>query len=35
MATSFVVTIPLKNYRDVPAAPLAGKIVIDTNNYYP
>jgi predicted dinucleotide-binding enzyme len=29
-----VVTIPLKNYRDVPAAPLAGKIVIDTNNYY-
>ena len=30
-----VVTIPLKNYRDVPAAPLAGKIVIDTNNYYP
>src|SRR4051794_23274462 len=30
-----VVTIPLKNYRSVPAAPLAGKIVIDTNNYYP
>jgi predicted dinucleotide-binding enzyme len=30
-----VVTVPLKNYRDVPAAPLAGKIVIDTNNYYP
>lgn len=30
-----VVTIPLKNYRQVPAAPLAGKIVIDTNNYYP
>jgi hypothetical protein len=30
-----VVTIPLKNYRDVPVAPLAGKIVIDTNNYYP
>jgi predicted dinucleotide-binding enzyme len=30
-----VVTIPLKNYRDVPAAPLEGKIVIDTNNYYP
>ncbi|MGO4384049.1 NADPH-dependent F420 reductase [Specibacter sp. RAF43] len=29
-----VVTIPFKNYRDVPAAPLAGKIVIDTNNYY-
>ena len=30
-----VVTIPLKNYRSVPPAPLAGKIVIDTNNYYP
>jgi predicted dinucleotide-binding enzyme len=30
-----VVSIPLKNYRDVPAGPLAGKIVIDTNNYYP
>ena len=30
-----VVTVPLKNYRDVPVAPLAGKIVIDTNNYYP
>jgi hypothetical protein len=30
-----VVTVPLKNYRDVPIEPLAGKIVIDTNNYYP
>jgi predicted dinucleotide-binding enzyme len=30
-----VVTIPLKNYRAVPVEPLAGKIVIDTNNYYP
>ena len=30
-----VVTIPLKNYRQVPVAPLAGKIVIDTDNYYP
>jgi predicted dinucleotide-binding enzyme len=30
-----VVTIPLKNYQSVPAAPLAGKVVIDTNNYYP
>ena len=29
-----VVTIPLKNYRQVPVAPLAGKVVIDTNNYY-
>jgi len=30
-----VVTIPLKAYRSVPAEPLAGKVVIDTNNYYP
>lgn len=30
-----VVTIPLRAYRDVPAAPLADKVVIDTNNYYP
>ena len=30
-----VVTIPLKNIGTLPAAPLAGKIVIDTNNYYP
>ena len=30
-----VVTVPLKNYRAIPVAPLAGKIVIDTNNYYP
>jgi predicted dinucleotide-binding enzyme len=30
-----VVTIPLKNIDDIPVAPLAGKIVIDTNNYYP
>ncbi|HVO83728.1 MAG TPA: NADPH-dependent F420 reductase [Syntrophobacteria bacterium] len=30
-----VVTIPLKDYRAVPVEPLAGKIVIDTNNYYP
>jgi predicted dinucleotide-binding enzyme len=30
-----VVTVPLKNYREVPVEPLAGKIVIDTNNYYP
>ena len=29
-----VVTVPLRNYRDIPAEPLAGKIVIDTNNYY-
>ena len=30
-----VVSIPLKNYRSVPPGPLAGKTVIDTNNYYP
>ena len=30
-----VVSVPLKNYRAVPVGPLAGKIVIDTNNYYP
>jgi len=30
-----VVTIPLKNYRQVPVEALAGKTVIDTNNYYP
>ena len=30
-----VVTIPLKDIGDVPVAPLAGKVVIDTNNYYP
>nr|WP_066040552.1 NAD(P)-binding domain-containing protein [Herbiconiux solani] len=29
-----VVTVPLKNYQQVPVEPLAGKIVIDTNNYY-
>jgi len=30
-----VVSVPLKNYRAGPVEPLAGKIVIDTNNYYP
>lgn len=29
-----VVTVPLKALADVPVEPLAGKIVIDTNNYY-
>lgn len=29
-----VVTIPLKAYPSVPVEPLAGKVVIDTNNYY-
>ena len=30
-----VVTIPLREIGKVPVAPLVGKIVIDTNNYYP
>src|SRR5512136_1337383 len=30
-----VVTIPLRSIRSVPVEPLAGKVVIDTNNYYP
>ncbi|WP_410811006.1 NADPH-dependent F420 reductase [Micromonospora sp. 067-2] len=30
-----VVTVPLKAYRAVPVEPLADKIVLDTNNYYP
>jgi predicted dinucleotide-binding enzyme len=29
-----IVTVPLKSYQDVPVEPLAGKIVLDTNNYY-
>lgn len=30
-----VVSVPLRAYVDVPVEPLAGKVVIDTNNYYP
>ena len=30
-----VVTIPLKAVSQVPVEPLAGKVVIDTGNYYP
>jgi 8-hydroxy-5-deazaflavin:NADPH oxidoreductase len=30
-----VVTVPLRAYPQVPVAPLVGKVVIDTNNYYP
>ena len=30
-----VVTIPLKSIDTVPVGPLANKVVIDTNNYYP
>lgn len=29
-----VVTVPLAAYRDIPAEPLSGKVVLDTNNYY-
>lgn len=29
-----IVTVPLKAYRAIPVEPLAGKIVLDTNNYY-
>jgi predicted dinucleotide-binding enzyme len=29
-----VVTVPLRALQDVPVEPLAGKIVLDTNNYY-
>lgn len=30
-----LVAVPLRAYRSVPAEPLAGKVVIDANNYYP
>jgi 8-hydroxy-5-deazaflavin:NADPH oxidoreductase len=30
-----VVSIPLGRYREVPTDGVAGKVVIDTNNYYP
>jgi predicted dinucleotide-binding enzyme len=29
-----LVAVPLRAYREVPVAPLAGKIVLDANNYY-
>lgn len=29
-----LVAVPLRAYRDVPIAPLVGKIVLDANNYY-
>ncbi|WP_400996774.1 NADPH-dependent F420 reductase [Agromyces sp. GXQ0307] len=29
-----VVTVPFKAYASIPVEPLAGKVVIDTNNYY-
>lgn len=30
-----LVSVPLKAYKEVPVVELAGKIVLDTNNYYP
>jgi 8-hydroxy-5-deazaflavin:NADPH oxidoreductase len=30
-----VVSIPVRAYASVPAGPLAGKVVMDTGNYYP
>ncbi len=30
-----LVSVPLHRYRDVPAEPLTGKLVLDTGNYYP
>lgn len=30
-----VVSVPLSAYRQVPSGPLQGKVVLDTNNYYP
>ena len=30
-----VVSVPFKAYAAVPVEPLSGKVVIDTNNYYP
>jgi 8-hydroxy-5-deazaflavin:NADPH oxidoreductase len=30
-----VVSVPLHAYRDIPVQQTAGKIVVDTNNYYP
>ncbi|HEY3069049.1 MAG TPA: NADPH-dependent F420 reductase [Gaiellaceae bacterium] len=30
-----VVSVPFGRYREVPSEGLAGKVVIDTNNYYP
>lgn len=30
-----LVAVPFKNYRTLPVEPLAGKTVLDANNYYP
>jgi predicted dinucleotide-binding enzyme len=35
LADIAVVAVPLHSYQKVPVEPLAGKIVVDANNYYP
>lgn len=30
-----IVSVPFGRHEQVPAAPLAGKVVVDSNNYYP
>jgi 8-hydroxy-5-deazaflavin:NADPH oxidoreductase len=30
-----VISVPFKSYADIPAVDIAGKVVIDTTNYYP
>jgi len=30
-----VVSVPFGRYRELPAEPFSGKVVVDTNNYYP
>jgi predicted dinucleotide-binding enzyme len=30
-----IVSIPMGRYREVPTDAIGGKVVIDTNNYYP
>lgn len=30
-----IVSVPFGRYRELPAEPLPGKVVVDTNNYYP
>lgn len=35
LADLVVVTVPLRAYASLPVAALAGKVVIDTGNYYP
>jgi 8-hydroxy-5-deazaflavin:NADPH oxidoreductase len=35
VADLVLVSVPLRAYQSVPVEPLAGKVVMDTNNYYP